>query len=216
MTDVPLFEDPKPPEEEDDLSVPKPTNLPAWLAADKDRKVAILAPDVAQAQTWAAARGVPVGRYTVVRSVGVLYGMLGDEHALVRVAGPGGPVRPDRRMQNAIDRCRSGDVWVLDDVIPMEAEAEVSKTIGGVEILTYTSPPTVRVVPRQSNQGDVFVLVVDGEGMGIPRDALAEMVEVIAAWRESRPYVDAAAAQAAEIRAAVLAAGDPFAGPSKR
>ena len=214
MTDEPLFApepEPEPPAVEDDLSVPNGTNLARWLEADGNRKVAILAPDPAQSRTWAEARGIPARRVTFVSQARQLHGMYGSEHVIVRVQGPGGTAtKADRALGNAIAVARAGDVWIVDDVIPMEAAAPVSQTIGGVEIRTDTTLP-LRVMPRARTQGDSFVLHVDGDRYEVSRGHIDELVEIIAAWREARPYVDAAAARAAEIRAAVLAGTDPFA-----
>lgn len=214
MTDPstePLFVDPEP---EDDLSVPTGSNLARWLEADGGRRVSILAPDAAQARTWAEARGIPLRRTTVIKGAGQLYGMFGPEHVIVRVQGPGGTnTRADRALATAINVCLSADVHLVDDVIPMEAEAHVSQTIGGAEITSHPPGSPVRVLPRLRTQGDTFSIQIDGDRFDVPRESIDELVEVIAAWKESRPYVDAAAARAAEIRAAVLAGKNPLAPP---
>lgn len=194
----------------DDPETPTPATLGRWLEADRSRKVAVLAPDAGQARTWAEARAVPANRYATVRTEN-LYGLYGPENVIVRLQGPGGNARTTRQLNQALARCQAAEVWVFDDVIPMEAEAQVSQTIGGAELTLWTD--TCSVLPRAPSQGDTFVIAINGEGYNIPRAAALELVEVIQAWHESRPYVDAAAAQAAAIREAVLAGGDPFAIP---
>lgn len=192
----------------DPAAVDGPTvdNIGEWAATDRKRKVAIIGRTAPQARAWARNHGIAPIQMMIVEGAQTLFGMQGDDCAIVILKG----VKMKQALQQRVSVCATNEVWVMRD--DADTDAADTPMLGGISIGFGSS-----VTPRDhvEGQADVFLIVgPNAAAVSITRGQAPELIELVQAWMEARPWKDPAAARAEQIRAAVLAGKDPFAVPT--
>lgn len=186
---------------------PHVDEIDTWLTADRKRKVAIVGVSQQQCRVWARDHNVAPIQMLIVDGPATLFGMSGDDCAIVLLKG----WKKSKQMQDRIAVCQAGEVWILTDTGPAAAAAAEAPMLGGVSVGFGNS-----VIARDhvSGQSDVFLISGPNQSaVSITRLQAPGIIDLIQAWLEARPWTDPAAERADRIRAAVAAERDPFAKP---